>query len=234
MNLGWKLAAEVRGVAGPALLDSYELERRPAAIRNTGYARRFADSLGRFVPQDGIEDDGPAGEALRREAGAYLEEHGRAEFNIPGITFGTRYDGSPIVWADGSAPPPDSANTYVPSASPGGRAPHWWLDEDRSLFDAFGFEWTLLRLGDAPPAADRFATVARQRWVGLAVVDVPAPHAPELYEASVALIRPDQVVAWRGDCARDPDPVLALATGHAPPPRRGVACLPDELVRRDR
>ena len=61
------------------------------------------------MPGDGIEDDTPEGEELRREAGVYLETHGRAEFDIPGITFGTRYDGSPILWNDGSAPPPDAA-----------------------------------------------------------------------------------------------------------------------------
>lgn len=33
LNLGWKLAAAIRGDAGPALLDSYESERRPAAER---------------------------------------------------------------------------------------------------------------------------------------------------------------------------------------------------------
>jgi 2-polyprenyl-6-methoxyphenol hydroxylase-like FAD-dependent oxidoreductase len=151
VNLGWKLAAAVKGIAGPRLLESYERERRPAAVRNTGYARGFAESLGSFVAKPGIEDDGPLGERLRREAGDYLERHGRAEFNIPGITFGTRYAESPVIVHDGSQAPPDAANSYEPSASPGGRAPHLWLDEGRSLFDAFGFEWTLLRLGPAPP-----------------------------------------------------------------------------------
>jgi 2-polyprenyl-6-methoxyphenol hydroxylase-like FAD-dependent oxidoreductase len=33
INLGWKLAAEIRGWAPPGLLDSYETERRPAAER---------------------------------------------------------------------------------------------------------------------------------------------------------------------------------------------------------
>src|SRR5262249_8526397 len=114
VNLGWKLAATIKGVAGPGLLDSYELERRPAAVRNTGYARGLADSPGSFSPKDGIEEDGPLGERLRSEAGEYLERHGRAEFNIPGITFGTRYDDSPVIVGDGSEAPPDSANTYVP------------------------------------------------------------------------------------------------------------------------
>jgi 2-polyprenyl-6-methoxyphenol hydroxylase-like FAD-dependent oxidoreductase len=225
VNLGWKLAAAVQELSGPALLESYELERRPAAIRNTGYARGFADSLGRFVPGDGIEDDTPAGEELRREAGRYLERHGRVEFDIPGITFGTRYDGSPIIWADGSPPPADSANSYVPCALPGGRAPHLWLAEDRSLFDDFGFGWTLLRLGSDPPAADRFVRTAQRRRLDLKLVDVPTAQARDLYEAPLALIRPDQVVAWRGFSDHDADTALAVATGRAPalsvaPPRR--------------
>jgi len=213
VNLGWKLAAAVEGVAGPALLDSYELERRPAAVRNTGHARAFAESLGGIVAEPGLEDDGPRGERLRRAAGEYLERHGRAEFDIPGITFGTRYDASPVIAYDGSRPPPDAPNRYEPSASPGGRAPHLWLDDGRSLFDAFGFEWTLLRLCRSPPAAERFLDAARRRGIELVVVDVPSAAARELYEAPLALVRPDQVVAWRGFDDAGADAVAAVATG---------------------
>ena len=214
VNLGWKLAAAVKGSAGPQLLDSYELERRPAAVRNTGYARAFAESLGGLLPQDGLEDDGPLGEQLRREAGQYLEAHGRAEFNIPGITFGTRYGASPVIVDDDSPAPPDSANRYEPTASPGGRAPHLWLDDEVSLFDTFGFEWTLLRLGPAPPRGDRLVAAARRRGLQLAVVDVPAKEARDLYETPLALIRPDQVVAWRGVDDAQADTVTAIAAGH--------------------
>ena len=214
VNLGWKLAVAVRGRAGPLLLDSYELERQPAAVRNTGYARGFADSLGSFKPEPGLEDDGPLGDRLRREAGAYLQRHGRAEFDIPGITFGTRYDGSPVIVADGSAPPPDSANTYVPSASPGGRAPHLWLGDGRSLFDALGFEWTLLRLGPDPPAGERIVRAAQESGIDLEVVDVPSSEARDLYEAPLALIRPDQVVGWRGFDDVDAAAVIGTSLGH--------------------
>jgi 2-polyprenyl-6-methoxyphenol hydroxylase-like FAD-dependent oxidoreductase len=214
VNLGWKLAAAVKGIAGPRLLDSYELERRPAAVRNTGYARAFAESLGSFVPKAGLEDDGPLGEQLRREAGHYLERHGRAEFNIPGITFGTRYGASPVIVHDGSQPPPDSPNRYEPTASPGGRAPHLWLDGGRSLFDTFGFEWTLLRLGPAPPPGDGLIDAARRLGMELEVVDVPSKEARELYEAPLALVRPDQVVAWRGVDDARADAVAAVAVGH--------------------
>ena len=50
---------------------------------------------------------------------------------------------------DGTAPPPDAVNTYQPTGCPGGRAPHLWLDDGRSLYDALGFEFTLLVLGDS-------------------------------------------------------------------------------------
>jgi 2-polyprenyl-6-methoxyphenol hydroxylase-like FAD-dependent oxidoreductase len=188
VNLGWKLAAVLQGRAAPRLLESYELERKPLAMRNTSYANRFAQSLGGFEPVPEIEDPTAAGEAARRKAGEYLEAHGRAEFNIPGITFGGRYDGSPAIVGDGTSPPPEAMNTYVPSACPGGRPPHAWLPDGRSLYDLFGFEWTLLCLN---------------RPSGLQATDLKLVHLADnslrdAYQADYALIRPDQIVAWRG------------------------------------
>jgi 2-polyprenyl-6-methoxyphenol hydroxylase-like FAD-dependent oxidoreductase len=191
VNLGWKLAAVLKGSASARLLESYEAERRPLALRNTAYAKGFADSLGNYVPPPEIEDDTPAGEAARRRAGEYYAAHGRAEFNIPGITFGGRYDGSPAIVADGSAPPPDTANAYVPSACPGGRPPHLWMRDGRSLYDLFGFEWTLLAFkAGAPPSAPN-----------LKVLQLESEEARDLYGADFVLIRPDQIVGWRGDAA---------------------------------
>ena len=189
VNLGWKLAAVLKGRAGPRLLESYEAERRPLAVRNTAYARRFADSLGNFQPAAELEDDTPAGAAARRRAGEYLEAHGRSEFNIPGITFGGRYDGSPAIVGDGTAPPPDTPNAYVPTGCPGGRAPHLWLGEGRSLYDELGFEWTLLCLAGDGALDDG----------SLKIVRVESEEARDLYGADFALVRPDQIVAWRGN-----------------------------------
>ena len=214
VNLGWKLAAMLKGWGGPALLESYQTERQALAKRNTGYARGFADSVGLFVPSPRIEENSPAGEAARQAAGDYLNAHARAEFNIPGITFGGRYDGSPIVVPDGTPPPPDAANTYLPTACPGGRAPHLWLDDGRSLYDAFGFEFTLLRLGRSAADAAPFEAAARMQGMPLSIVDVASDEARELYAADLALIRPDQIVAWRGNSAAGAANVLRQATGH--------------------
>ena len=221
VNLGWKLAAVINGWAPEDLLASYEAERRPVALRNTAFARRCADSVGLFAPDPAIEEESTAGIAARAAAGAYLNQHARAEFNIPGITFGARYDGSPVVIGDGSSAPPDEANRYQASACPGGRAPHAWMDDGSSLYDHFGFEFTLLCLGTDDRAVDAFIRAAAERRMPLTVFTPAVAGLRALYEADYALIRPDQVVAWRGnvgaiDCAA----ILDRVTGRraaAPP-----------------
>jgi hypothetical protein len=118
---------------GPALLDTYEIERRPLAMRNTGYARGFADSLGLFAPESPrSKTTRRRREQARRAAGAYLDRHARAEFNIPGITFGGRCDGSPAIvqrknticlWYDG-ARRSRAGSTPAPSPTAPWRAVH--------------------------------------------------------------------------------------------------------------
>ena len=215
VNLSWKLASVLKGQAPVALLDSYALERHPLAVRNTGYARQFADSIGLFEAAPALEDQSPEGEAARATASDYLNGHVRREFNIPGVTFGGRYHGSPIIVDDGTTAPPDAANTYMPCATPGGRPPHAWLPDGRSLFDSFNFEWTLLVLGDAPPNVETFEHVAREMNLDLKVVKHPGSDILALYEAPVVLIRPDQIVAWRGHEASHAQAVLAQALGHS-------------------
>lgn len=212
VNLGWKLASVIRGHAPLALLDSYEAERRPLAVRNTGYARKFADSVGLFAAKPELEEASHRGDAERRLAGLHFDAHARLEFNIPGVTFGGRYDGSPVIVGDGAALPPDEPNLYTPTASPGGRPPHAWLDDGHSLFDLFHAEWTLLALGPNPPSTEAFEAAARALAIDLRVVRLQQPSLRELYEAPLALIRPDQIVAWRGVAADDAVSVLSRVT----------------------
>ena len=217
VNLGWKLASVIRGQAPLALLDSYETERRPLAERNTGYARKFADSVGLFAAKPELEEASQRGDAERKLAGLHFDAHARLEFNIPGVTFGGRYDGSPIIVGDGAVLPPDEPNAYTPTASPGGRPPHAWLDDGRSLFDLFHTEWTLLALGPEAPTTEAFEAAARDLAMDLRVVRLAQPALRELYEAPLALIRPDQIVAWRGAAADDAASVLSCITAQPCP-----------------
>jgi 2-polyprenyl-6-methoxyphenol hydroxylase-like FAD-dependent oxidoreductase len=213
VNLGWKLAATLQGYGGPALLASYQAERRPLALRNTGFAREFADSLGTFQPTAEIEADSTEGAHARQVAGDYFDRHARAEFNIPGITFGGRYDGSPIIAPDGSTPPADAANSYTPTACPGGRPPHAWMSDGKSLFDRFGPGWTLLRLGRNPPRCDALRREAQRIGAELTMVDIADAAVRDVYQADLALIRPDQIVAWRGNIIADAQRLMARVTG---------------------
>ena len=68
---------------------------------------------------------------------------------------------------------------------------------------------------------ERLFRAARRLRVDLEVVDVPSNEARDLYDAPLALIRPDQVVTWRGLGDADADAVFAVATSGAPRTRRG-------------
>lgn len=210
VNLGWKLAAVLRGWAPRALLDTYETERRPIALRNTGFARRMADSIGNVAIPEDIEAASAAGEQARQAAGARLLDHVRSEFNIPGLQLGLRYGDSPIIVPDGTPEPPDEPNVYVPNARPGARAPHFMID-GVPAFDRFGPEFTLLAFGGA--ATGGWEAAARAVGLPLAVLRVDDGEARALYAADLCLIRPDHHVAWRGDADIAPGPVLARVTG---------------------
>ena len=217
VNLGWKLAAVLKGQAQAALLDSYEVERKPLAIRNTGYARQFADSIGLFDADKQLEEMSPAGDHARSIASDYLNGHARREFNIPGVTFGGRYSQSPLIVADGTQAPADAANTYTPSACPGGRPPHAWLPDGSSLFDHFNFEWTLLALGKNNDLLTqdtlKFSEAASDCQLDFKVLRFESQELLTLYEANLVLIRPDQIVAWRGTNANQALQILKQASG---------------------
>jgi 2-polyprenyl-6-methoxyphenol hydroxylase-like FAD-dependent oxidoreductase len=212
VNLAWKLAALVAGWGGPKLLPSYEIERRPIALRNTGMAKELSRGAGRLAIGDDLLRDSPAGDTARASLGKELAA-AREEFASIGIQLGARYDDSPIVVADGTAPPADSPFVYRPTGGPGGRAPHLFLRDGTSLFDRFGKGFCLLHLhGDHDTGPIEEA--ARARRMPLTVLPVDLPEGRELYACDLALIRPDQHVAWRGsalpwDCGQ----LLARVTG---------------------
>ena len=215
-NLGWKLAALVQGWGGPELLASYEAECRPEALRRTRFAAECAERLALFKPSPELDQDSPAGERARAQAAAHFATHLPFQYDIPGINFGARYDDSPVIAGDPSAapaPPAGGPNVYVPTGVPGGRAPHAWLPDGRALFDALGPDFTLLVLGlRARDGAAAFRRAAAAFAIPLAVVELASAPLRELYGADLVLVRPDQIIAWRG-AAADVEDVLGRVAG---------------------
>ena len=105
---------------------------------------------------------------------------------------------------------------FVPSTRPGTRAPHAWLDDDRSTLDLFGDGFVLLRLGANPPDATRLIEAAKARGVPMREVTLAEPDVATLYETSLVLVRPDGHVAWRGnECPADAAGVVDRIRGAA-------------------
>lgn len=205
VDLGWKLAAALNGWGGDGLLASYEIERRPIGVRNVSMASQFY--LGAHKHSDGtmaIEDDSPAGSAIRTRIGeALVHDIGRM-FRATGLQLGYRYDDSPICVPDGTPPNPDDPTDYIPSTRPGSRAPHAWLGDGRSTLDLFGRGFVLLRLGSKAPDVSAIKSAATARRVPLEIATVTEPNVMELYQSRLVLVRPDGHVVWRGD---DPPPI---------------------------
>jgi 2-polyprenyl-6-methoxyphenol hydroxylase-like FAD-dependent oxidoreductase len=90
VNLAWKLALVTEGDADPAILDSYEAERRPVALEVTASGEGMED-VGRFDGAEGrARRDAEVRAALTDPANAHAEAVAEAELNID-------YRDSPIV-----------------------------------------------------------------------------------------------------------------------------------------
>jgi len=214
-DLGWKLAALLHGWGGPALLASYDLERRPACVRAAEESVRNYRRLTAGTRFAEIEDASDAGRAMRAELGARLVAENEKAWHPLGIHLGYVYDPSPIVMPDGSPRPSDDPIAYEPSAHPGARAPHAWLADGRSMLDLFGERFTLLAFDGADVRA--IVDEARRTGVPLEVHRIDDDAAARLYDAPLVLVRPDGHVAWRGDEREDDVPgVLATVRGAVP------------------
>jgi 2-polyprenyl-6-methoxyphenol hydroxylase-like FAD-dependent oxidoreductase len=200
MNLSWKLAGVIKGWAQPAILDTYEVERQPVTEQvsryamNTSFARQ---SLNSTLP-DNLEEPGPEGDALRARIGRDAYELNVGQFCCGGLNFGYFYKDSPIIAYDAEEPPGYTLYDFSQSTVPGCRSPHLWLGDGRSLYDALGPEFTILRFDRAVEIGDLVAAAA-QRGVPMLVLDVDAAESASLYPQKLLLSRPDQHVAWRGD-----------------------------------
>jgi 2,4-dichlorophenol 6-monooxygenase len=256
-NLAWKLAAVLRGQAAPALLDSYEPERLPVARERVDFATFcFFNHLsvnGAFGMLPGADaahnravlqrlfsdsDDGRTRRAQLEEMIHTL----RREFQHADVDLGYAYDDSPVVVADGTAPPPRDpvGHDYVPVARPGHRLPHAWFERDgervhsHGLVDPGGF---VLLVG-AEGAGWQSAARSLRADSGLPVTahrvapdgDLTDPTGawPALRghgEEGAILVRPDGHVVFRAGACDAPEAelraALDVALGTAAPAAAG-------------
>jgi 2-polyprenyl-6-methoxyphenol hydroxylase-like FAD-dependent oxidoreductase len=201
INLGWKLGGVIDGWAAPAILDSYDTERRPVCHRAMEEAlsefKRFTGS----PANPHIEAPTPKGEDARRTVAnvvqaSYDKAKGWDRF---GIHLGHIYHPSPIVVTDGTPLPDDDTFGYEPTTFPGARAPHAWIEAGRSTLDLFGRDHVLLTFGASAPDVKALTDAASARGLKIAIHHIDDEETARLYGRTMVLVRPDGHVAWRGD-----------------------------------
>jgi 2-polyprenyl-6-methoxyphenol hydroxylase-like FAD-dependent oxidoreductase len=216
IDLSWKLAATLRGWGGPNLLEAYEIERRQVGEHNVG-ASRYA-TLGRrkwrSMWRPDIRDDTPAGAATRHNLSAVADIEQRKSNEMIGAELGYRYVYSPII-CNIPGGPEHLFREYQPTTWPGARLPHVWLQEGRSVHDAIGDGYTLLRLGGSKADTGGIERAMRALHAPFDVLTIDADGPRDVYGFDLILLRPDLHVAWRGNAEpSDPAQLAALVTGH--------------------
>ena len=202
VDIGWKMAAVLKGWGGAHLLDSYTAERKPIAMINVNEAADMRANYDNQTPFSAkIEEDSEEGQQLREKARAAIMRTRAKEFqhDSAGIDLGYRYENSPICVPDGTPPPALDHGLYVPSTWPGARAPHVWLQDGRSTLDLFGKGFTLLDLSIKTTDTNPITQAANNVCLPLEVVKMCDETVREVYERDLILVRPDGHVAWRSD-----------------------------------
>ena len=210
MNLSWQLAAVLQGWGGAGLLGGYEAERLPITEQVSHFAMNHAYAMQKKreqVPAE-LEEASEAGAAARARIGREMYALNVQQYCCAGLNFGYFYDRSPMIAYDGTPQPGYTMDTFTASTVPGCRTPHVWLEGRRSLYDAMGAGFALLRL-DARIDVAPLVQAAQARSVPLTVVDVPPELAGAAYTHALVLSRPDQHVAWRGQ-ALPADPLALI------------------------
>jgi len=210
-DLGFKLAAAIKGYSGPLLLQSYTIERRPMMIRALEWSDRHVQE---HIPWTTwaaenpglINQDTPEGEAFRQKINDYLQKSG-SECTSRGIELDSRYN-SPVIYqdTDGTKEHTWDHYHYVPSTWPGARAPHVFLKDGKtSILDLYGKEWTLIEFTSSPtsPSAIPIITkVAVRLNIPLTPVHIQdEEHVRAIWQRNMVLVRPDGHVAWRANVA---------------------------------
>jgi putative polyketide hydroxylase len=209
-NLAWKLAAVLGGWAGPGLLESYDLERRPVAEATSARAstRSVEHSHPGYTPNP--EAGGPGGPGGPGAGGP-----GGKKGGILNVALGYRYPRGAVLGADPATPVVPEGMRLT--GEPGSRAPHMWLNRAAtrvSTLDLYERSLVLLSSGDGDGAWHNAATAVAQRMavpldsyrIGRGpdaelspVGDVDWAETHGVAPGGAVLVRPDGFVAWRSE-----------------------------------
>ncbi len=204
-NLVWKLAAVLNGGAAPALLSSYETERLPISRVMT---EQMAHNLAYYPGAPRIAGSDSASSRTPAQNHWGLREQSRDHY----LVFGATYESTVIV-PDGTAPitVTNPVSDYVPSARPGSRAPHVWLERDGeriSTLDLFGRQFVVLTGNKGQAWCEAVKSVSGMLGVPVFAFrvgkkgEVADPYHAwattyGVDEDGAVLVRPDGHVAWR-------------------------------------
>jgi len=206
VNLGWKIAAKLKGWGSDALLRTYTDERRPI----------FKETAEDFI-EAGIQRD-------KEFLGRYSPERDRAEFErawkehanaaAPRVlTYEPNYEGSPIVFGPaGGVSSAHGSHTFTARA--GHHLPPQLLSSGRNVFEELGPDFTLLAFDADDRTVLTFADAAKALNVPLKIVRDSYRDGRKAYEANLILVRPDRYIAWSAASApADAAAILGKAVG---------------------
>lgn len=212
VDLGWKMAAMLAGWGGPSLLESYAIERGQVHRRVVDESVANHKHLSSSFYAPGLDGTGPEADDLRAATRERILQAKRPEFDSLGLVIGYHYEQSPVLLREpGDQPQRMPTAQYEPSARPGCRSPHAWLEDGSSLFDHYhrhGLTLLVLRPEGLAPAVPS--------TIPLQVLCLPQAGLRALFGADYVLVRPDHHIAWRGQDLGQLEQALRTAAGHVP------------------
>jgi putative polyketide hydroxylase len=184
-NLAWKLAAVLRGAAGPALLGTYHAERHP---------------VGRFAARQSLT--GPT-VALLPLGDDRPQLPADEECSMFALLAGYRYHSDAVLTSEPSVDPDAVQLVEELRAQPGTRTPHAWVrqgGERVSTLDLLGPGFTVLTGDERWRAAVTSASAALGIPITMHCIGDDAWAAVTgLAREGALLVRPDDFVGWRAD-----------------------------------
>lgn len=203
VDISWKISAVLEGWGKEKLFDAYDIERIPVAKRITQFSTGNLNIMKSVPTHDNIYKDGPIGDDFRAKAGHALLDGLKREWFSQNMHLGNRYINSPIcVYTENESAQAlkadyDDPINYKQSTNVGARAPHAWLEPEKSTLDMFGKEFVLVLSKSAQmDIAEQFKSAAKELKIPLQLLELKNESAQAVYDRPYVLVRPDGHIAW--------------------------------------